>query len=390
MERKKQQDKILKKRIRDILYSTILCFAIIIGAVGCQSSSNNNTTYEAPIVSEDKQLARIHFIDTGNSDAILIEQQGHAALIDGGDNNDETLVVDYIKRLGIQSLDYVIATHPDADHIGGLDAVISQLEVNQVLVGNGKATTKTYTDFIEAIMNKGLTPSVPLLGSTFSLGEASLKVLSVANEKDVNNCSLVMLYTYDDTKVLFMGDADQSIEKNIDLNAVGDVDLIKVGHHGSKTSSNETFVKGVSPEYAVITCGTGNKYGHPDQETLDVLEHLEITTYRTDQMGDIIFEITEQGISLLNDVPEQGIGINSEKQEGTQSNNSIVETMQDSEEAKVESVEAFNPSETKNIVYFTESGKRYHSNANCSDMKNPITASIDEVEGRTPCQKCYN
>ncbi len=294
---------------------------------------------------DNQTKVRIHFINTGNSDAILIEQKGCAALIDGGDNDDEECVVNYIRQLGIEQLDYVFATHPDADHIGGLDAVLEEMKVGKVLVGNGKAETKTYTDFIHAIMDKGLMPSVPLLNATFPLGDATLTIVSVANELDVNNCSLVILYTYGETKAIFMGDADQSIEKAIDVKLVGDVDLIKVGHHGAKTSSNEAFIKAIQPEYAVITCGKENKYNHPDQVTLDTLDRLGVCIYRTDQMGDIVFEITNLGMV---------------------------------------------PLKRETIVYYTENGKKYHKDKNCSNMKEPITATIDEIGDRTPCSKCYD
>lgn len=246
--------------------------------------------------SSDSEVARIHFIDTGNSDAILIEQNGHAALIDGGDNNDERLIVDYIENLGISYLDYVFATHPDADHVGGLDAVIENFDIGNVFIGNGKVTTKTYRDFVNIMISKGVSPSVPLLGEKFPLGDATLKIVSVANEKDVNNCSLVILYTYGNSKILLMGDADQSIEQKIDLASVGTVDLIKVGHHGSRTASNKAFIKAIDPTYAVITCGKDNKYGHPHKETLDTLNQQGIEIYRTDEMGDIIFDITKQSI----------------------------------------------------------------------------------------------
>ena len=374
----------------NLLSRLTVSMLIMMLVVGCQQTDSTQTTptqmpnhNASSSGSETQSKVRIHFIDTGNSDAILIEQGDHGALIDGGDNDDEELVVNYIKHLGISSLDYVFATHPDADHIGGLDAVISQIEVGQVLVGNGKATTKTYTDFIEAIMNRGLSPSVPLLGTTFSLGEATLKIVSVANEKDVNNCSLVILYTYGDTKVLFMGDADQSIEKSIDLNEIGDVDLIKVGHHGSKTSSNEAFIKAVNPEYAVITCGTGNKYGHPNQETLDTLNDLGIAIYRTDEMGDIVFEITKQG---LKSAEHSATNMQqSENKENALSQNSVTQV------EKEEAVEAFKPIEDteESIVYFTKSGKRYHKDPTCSNMKDPVAGTLDEVGDRAPCQKCY-
>ncbi len=341
----------------------ILITTLIVGCNKDVTQNQNHTIQNQQMTRSDVSL---HFIDTGNSDAILIQQGDVAALIDGGDNDDETLVVDYLKAQGIEKLEYVIATHPDADHIGGLDAVMSQLEVGQVFVGNGKATTKTYTDFIEAIMDRGLSPSVPLLYSEFPLGEATLKVVSVANEKDPNNCSLVILYTYGENKVLFMGDADQSIEKSLDINQIGDVDLIKVGHHGSKTSSNKEFISAINPEYAVITCGTGNKYGHPNKETLETLEELKIDVYRTDELGHIIFKLTDSKIILP-----------------------TADKIEDStvEENKSEQNDAIVTVDTK--IYFTNKGTKYHLDPHCSVMKNPIQGTVEIVEDREPCKKCF-
>lgn len=382
------------------LVGLVIGLVLMLSLMGCQKQETTPKPLTTPSLSSapaatkpsesEGPYAKIHFIDTGNSDAILIQQEGHAALIDGGENDDETRVVEYIQGLGIKSLDYVFATHPDADHIGGLDAVISKIPVDKVLVGNGKATSKTYTDFIEAIMNKGLTPSVPLLYSQFPLGEAKIKVVSVANEKDVNNCSLVLAYEYNDHRVLLMGDADQSIEAKIDLNEVGKVDLIKVGHHGSKTSSNKAFIQAVSPQYAVITCGVGNKYGHPNQETLDTLNEFGIEIYRTDQMGNIIFDITKKNI-----LPEEEAAVTAFR---PIESNEVVNTKEQGSSMTYKSVEkeeATQESESnkvgrEEIVYFTANGKRYHRDPNCSNMKQPIEGTIEEVGSRTPCQKCYN
>ncbi len=237
--------------------------------------------------------AQLHFIDTGNSDAILIRQGGEALLIDGGDNDDEDTVVSYLKDIGVKELKYVIATHPDADHIGGLDAVINSIPVENVYVSNGDANTKTYRDFINAMANKNLNPSVPLLGAEFYLGTSKFKVLSAANLKDANDNSIVLEYTNGNDKVLLMGDAGKNIERIID---VDDVDLIKVGHHGSNTSTSLNFIKKANPQYAIITVGKNNRYGHPNKETMETLKNENIEVHRSDECGHILVKSTGNGL----------------------------------------------------------------------------------------------
>lgn len=237
----------------------------------------------------------IHFIDTGNSDAILIENNNEFALIDGGDNDDESYVCEYLKNNNVSKLKYVIATHNHADHIGGLDAVVYNFEIENIFVSNGSASSKTYRDFIESMSNKGLNPSVPIVGSKFNLGNGTFEVLSAANTDNVNNTSIVLLYTNGNDKILLMGDAEEEIESVIKTT---DVDLIKVGHHGSSSSSSEEFIKKVNPEYAVIMCGENNKYNHPHRETLEVLNKYNIDIYRSDKNGDIIVNSSGNGIII--------------------------------------------------------------------------------------------
>lgn len=313
--------------------------------------------------------AVIHFIDTGNSDAILIQGVDYAILIDGGDNDDETFLPQYIKEQGITSIDYVIATHPDADHIGGLDGVIREFEIGQVLVSNGDADTKTYRDFIQAMMDKGVMPSVPLRGSVYELGDASFEVLSVATASDPNNCSIVILYTHGEDRLLFMGDAGREIERELD---VAEVDLIKIGHHGSKTSSDPDFIEQVVPKYAVITVGDNNKYGHPHKETMSTLEKLNIPVYRTDEGGTICFNSTGSGVET-NAFPNSYASPQSAEISQTEDSSQIQVTGTVNDE----------------VVYFTENGKKYHKIENCSNMKVPIRGSLSDVGDREPCKKCY-
>ena len=229
----------------------------------------------------------IHFISTGNSDAILIKDDGKTMLIDGAENDDEAFLVQYLKNQGVERIDYVILTHPDADHCGGLDAVINQLDIGTGYIGNGTASSKTYRDFVMAATNKGLQPSVPVESNIFTLGKGTFQFYNTTSQsKLINDRSLVTLFQYGEHKFLFMGDAGVAVERNLPLEEIGVVDVLKVGHHGSNTATSGTFVTAVSPTYSMICVGVGNKYGHPNQSTLQTLKNT--TIYRTDLEGYIV------------------------------------------------------------------------------------------------------
>lgn len=273
------------------ILSLLIIFMVGYTQIGCQPLNKKS---EGSVSVQSSPNAQIHFINTGNSDSILITQDNKAALIDGGDNDDENLVVNYIKKQGVKELEYVFATHPHADHIGGLDAVADEIKINNLYVSNGDAKTKTYRDFIQAASDKGLSPSVPLMNSEFKLATSTFKVLSVAASNDPNNNSLVLLYTNGDDRVLLMGDAEAEIESKI---KESNIDLLKVGHHGSHSSSSKKFIERVNPKYAVILAGKGNKYGHPHKETMQLLKSKNIEVHRSDECSDIVFTSTKDGIS---------------------------------------------------------------------------------------------
>lgn len=318
----------------------------------------------------------VHFISTGNSDSILIVDNGKYALIDGADNDDEQSLVDYLTNLGIKQLDYLILTHPDADHCGGLDAVVKNFNIKNVFVGNGDADSKTYQDFINACMAKKLQPSVPLADKTFKLGNGSFKFYNQkANSKDVNDNSLVALYTNGSNKYLFMGDAGTEVEKALPLKEIGKVNVLKVGHHGSKTSSSDTFIKSVAPKYAVICCGKDNKYGHPHQEVTSVLNKYKVTTFRTDLNGTVI--ITSDGTNISTKVSQQA---------STQPVSATTKSAQNKQKANTPST----TTTSSEVVYITKSGKKYHKDGCDSLSKSKIKISKGEAEqkGYEPCKKC--
>lgn len=391
------------KKILSIFIILIVGYA----QIGCQSSDEMNEKNhkvvkeyskddnKESLINKDKESdisiksssnANIHFINTGNSDAILIIQNGKAALIDGGDNDDEKLVVKYIKKQGISELEYVFATHPHSDHIGGLDAVADEIKINNLYVSNGELETKTYRDFIESASNKGLSPSVPLINSEFKLGASTFKVLSAANGEDPNNNSIVLLYTNGSDKILLMGDAEADIEAKINP---GDVDLLKVGHHGSHSSSTKAFVDKVNPEYAVILAGKDNKYGHPHIETMDLLKRKGIEVHRSDECKDIVVISTGEGLKVNCDLASYKSGSNSkDSNDKVVLPNTNISSSENIIENKNNETIYEQPLYNSDKVYWSASGKRYHSDPSCSGMKNPILGTIDE-SGRSACSKCY-
>lgn len=247
--------------------------------------AQNDTVYA--LVGDEGEL-RVSFIDVGQGDSEFIElPNGETLLIDAGTNETGADVVSYISSLGYSSIDYVVGTHPHEDHIGGLDDVIRTFDVESVYMPKVTADTKTFEDVLDAVDEKGLTINTAKAGVTLVDGDGlSVKMLApVLDEYDnTNDYSAVIRIVYDDTSFIFMGDAEQYAEDLI----TGDVDsdVLKVGHHGSSTSTGEAFLERVSPSYAVISCGLGNSYGHPHTETIEKLGGIPV--FRTDEMGTIV------------------------------------------------------------------------------------------------------
>ncbi|WP_253200427.1 ComEC/Rec2 family competence protein [Clostridium sp. CF012] len=234
---------------------------------------------------------KVHFINVGQADSILIEQGSKFMLIDAGNNGDGKLVKNYLLQQGVKSLDYVIGTHPHEDHIGGLDYVINDFKIDKIYLPKATSTTKAFGDVIVAIKNKGLKVAVPKPGETFNLGSAKLTILAPNNSKykDLNNFSVVVKLEFGSNSFLLTGDAEDISESEILAKGFNvKSDLLKVGHHGSHSSSKSEFLAKVNPKYAVISCEKGNDYGHPHKETMDKLKKKNITVYRTDELGTII------------------------------------------------------------------------------------------------------
>lgn len=233
----------------------------------------------------------VSFVDVGQADCTLIENDGKYALIDAGNNEDGPLLVKYFESLGIKEFECVFATHAHEDHIGGMDDIINNFKIKNFYMPDAITTTKTFEDVLTALENNKVTFKTPTTGETFKLQAevpATFTVLSVnSDESNLNDTSIVLKLKYNTTTFLFMGDASSKIENTI-LDKSIQSDVLKVGHHGSKTSTSNRFLEKVNPKYAVISVGEGNSYSHPNIETLNRLAKKDVKVYRTDELGTII------------------------------------------------------------------------------------------------------
>lgn len=250
------------------------------------------TTPDTPPVTPtpDESSFAVHFIDVGQADAALVLCDGKAMLIDGGNAADSNLIYTYLKKHNITHLDYIIGTHAHEDHIGGIPGALQFATVDVVYCPATSYTTKAFKNFVSAVEKQNVSITVPTVGTTFNLGSATCTILAVnTDKKDANNSSIVMRIVYGETSFLFTGDAEREVEQTLLNKGVTlKSDVLKVGHHGSETSTSYQFLREVMPQYAVISVGSGNSYGHPTDAVLSRLRDAEVTTFRTDLQGDIL------------------------------------------------------------------------------------------------------
>ena len=234
----------------------------------------------------DDNYLRVYCLDVGQGDSILIVNQGKTMLIDASTNEMGSRVVKYLQDLGISKIDYLVGTHPHEDHIGGLDNVIKTFDIGSIYMPKKSANTKTFEEVLDAIKAKNLKVTAPSIGDKFSVGDASCEVMSINNTaEDANESSIVIQMDCNGVKYLFTGDANYNVEKSRKWEKV---DVLKVGHHGSRTSSTKTFLDQVKPKVALISVGKDNTYGHPTENALKRLNDVGAKIYRTDENGTIL------------------------------------------------------------------------------------------------------
>lgn len=278
--------------------STSITTVIIVAVAAVITSiiMSFNGSESTDITSKTERDLEVRYIDVGQGDSTLVLlPDGKNMLIDAGTNSGAKSLVKELKNSGIEKIDYLIATHPHEDHIGGMDNVINEFEIGKIYMpkvdSSQTPTTKTYEDVLDAVSDKGLKISRGKGGDRIIKGE-NLDVMFVAPNSskysDLNSYSIAVKLEYGETSFLFMGDAEQDSEKEIiDSGYNIEANVLKCGHHGSNTATSKDFVEKVSPKYAVISCGKKNSYGHPHEETLDTLNEFGVKIYRTDTDGTV-------------------------------------------------------------------------------------------------------
>lgn len=295
-----------KKKKRRLLKTSLIIFAALIfilfvnlSSVGklpplLQKGADAVNAFSGGLLyrSEVKTVGiEVNFIDVGQGDSELISCGGENMLIDAGTPENGGKVKNFIFSKGIRKLDYVVATHPHNDHIGGMEEVLSNFPVKKLLLSPGETTTQGYENLLIEAKNKNIEAIEPQTGFKGNLGKAEFTVFSPEkNYDDLNDMSLIIKLTYKDNSFLFTGDAGEERERAL-LNAGEDIsaDVLKVGHHGSKTATSQAFLTKVHPSFAVISVGAGNSYGLPDNEVTQRLKGAEIYVLRTDLNGTVTF-----------------------------------------------------------------------------------------------------
>lgn len=324
---------------------------------------------------------KVHFLDVGQGLSILAQSEGKTMIYDGGDRKTSRFVVSYLKEHGVSKIDYLISSHYDADHMAGLIGCLNAFDVKNVISSNYVHTSKLYQSFVKAVKADGLKMQHPAVGKTYKFGRGSFEILApkTIEEKGSNNNSVAIKLMNGENSFVFTGDAEHESEaamcnSSIDLSC----DVLVPGHHGSATATSWDFLQKTVPEYAVISCGTNNKYGHPDKDTMDKLQSMDIQVYRTDKQGTIV--VTSDGANLnWSAEPCNDYTPGDDSDQGTQSTS---EVQQEASQTA-----------TGEHVWVSATGNKYHKTNHCGNM-NPNTAKEEtreeaEAQGLEPCKKCY-
>lgn len=292
---------VLKIKINSKLAAKLAAMFIVISLVlcSCSLSINTGSDTESKTTPTSGTLS-VHYLDVGQGDSIFIELPNQKCmLIDAGENMYGKSITEYINNLGYQKIDYLVATHPHADHIGSMAYVVKHNDIGEIYMPKVATTTKTYENLLNAISDKGLKVKSAKAGMNIvDDNDFSINILApvTIEEDDLNNCSIILKMNYKRDSFLFLGDAEKKELETVTADMSAEV--LKVGHHGSRTSTTKALLEEVNPKYAVISLGKNNSYGHPHKSTLKLLDEFNVETYRTDEDGTIVISTEGSGVTI--------------------------------------------------------------------------------------------
>lgn len=337
----------------------------------------------------------VHFLDVGQGNAILVQSGGQNLLYDGGDQNHTDEVVSYLQQQNVQTIDYMISSHYDEDHLGGLIPCLNFFEVSNVLGPDYVHTSNLFNTFMNTATANAIIVQYPSVGDTFDFGTGSFTVLAPSGiSQNSNDNSLVIKLENGSNSFIFTGDAEETSEQDMISTGMNlDCDVLSIGHHGSASSTTWDFLEATSPSYAVISCGVNNQYNHPSAETMGRLSDMEIPVFRTDKQGTII--AVSDGTTInwsQNPCNDYSSGDSSANSSGDSSSDGI-SYHEETTVSEQNSVQEDSSAATGAMVWIPATGEKYHSIPNCGRM-NPdtarqVTQSEAEAMGYGPCSKCY-
>ena len=343
-------------------------------------------TMAVPMETSAATKLMVHYIDVGQGDAILIQYGSKNTLIDAGEEKNYSKLNSYLKKIKVKKVHNLIVTHPDSDHIGGADYVIRDYKVSKIYMTKFKSKSSEYKEMIAAIKKHKVERTNVTVGMKIGLGGIKATVLHAKNSgTDANESSIVLKLKHNKKSFLFTGDISAEIEKQIAKKYNVNVDVLKVSHHGSSYSSAVSFVKETSPEYAVISVGKDNNYGHPVKTVLNRLKKYSNKVLRTDKNGTVV--VTSTGTKLsYKTVATQTSGSSSSSSGSSSSGSSSSGSSSSGSSSSLPTV----PTNGSTTVYITATGSKYHrqecGNGNYSKttLKTALSKKLE------PCSKCYN
>ena len=346
------------------------------------------------VKAEGNSEMAVHFIDVGQGNAILVQSGGQNLLYDGGDQSHADLIISYLQEQNVENIDYMIASHYDEDHIGGLVPCIDNFSISNIFGPDYVHTSNLFNNFMNTATANAIIVQYPSVGETFDFGTGSFTVLAPNGiSQNSNDNSLVIKLENGSNSFIFTGDAEETSEQDMISTGMNlDCDVLSLGHHGSASSTSWDLLEATSPSWAVISCGLNNSYGHPAEETMGKLSDMDIPVFRTDDQGTVI-ALSDGNTISWNQEPCNDYTSGSEKQSTDSYADQSEQYTNDAAATESYAAETDTSDTQGRMVWISATGSKYHSIPDCGNM-NPNKATQETEsqalsQGYEACKKCW-